>query len=74
MSYLRYMIDLAFKEPVQVQVQNRLSALENELKLLLNNAEIINKGLGNEENTKKVGKHICHHDTGESCEPGQETK
>ena len=68
MSYLRYRLDLAFKEPVPVQVRNRLNALENELKLLLKNAEIINEGLGNEENTKKAGKHICHHDTGESCE------
>jgi len=72
MSYLRYSIEFAFKEPVKPQVINRLKALENELRLLKKEAVIINEGQVNEENTKEATHHTCHHDEGLPCEPEQD--
>lgn len=74
MSFLRYRIDFAFKEPLKPQVINRLNALEQELRMLKAESVIINEGEINEEQTTKAGKHICHHDSGNKipCEEEQE--
>ena len=69
MSYLRYTLELAFKEPLPVQLKNRLKAWELATKAILPDAVIINEGQENEEMTVKAAYHICHHDTGDTCEP-----
>lgn len=74
MSFIRYELCLAFKEPLQPQVQQRLDALENELRMLRKEAVVINEGAPNEEETRSVRRHICHHDAGEPCEEWEEIK
>jgi hypothetical protein len=71
MSYLRYRIDLAFKQPVSPAVQAILTSFNAELKKLKPFAEKINASGMNEEDTQRAKKHICKHDEGLPCEAGE---
>ena len=62
MSYRRYMIDLAFKEPINSGNQGLLTALEAAIKNAKKFAVKINEGKDNEEMTVKATMHKCYHD------------
>jgi len=72
MSYLRYRIDLAVKEPIPAALEAELTAIEARICGLHGYSEKINEGLSNEEDTVRATKHICRHDTGEPCDPEQD--
>ena len=67
MSLLRIRIDLALPMPLTPTVETRLDALKAEI--LRAKAYAVKIG---EEDTVKASWHICHHDTGEGCEPEQD--
>ena len=68
MSYIRWTIDLAVKEPVSKVLEAEMDELKTRLQHFREQCSIINEGLPNEENTKKMDEHICKHDTGGECE------
>ena len=73
MSYKRYSVDLAFKEPIEPALNGLLTAMEATIRQAKPRASIINEGSLEEENTVRAVWHICHHDTGDQlCEPEQE--
>jgi hypothetical protein len=72
MSYLRYNIDLAFKQPISSEVQAILTSFNAELKKLKPFAEKINADGMNEEDTERAKMHICKHDEGFPCEAEKE--
>ena len=72
MSLKRYNIDLAFKEPISRANQGLLTALETAIRNAKRLAVKINEDRDNEEDTIRAVWHICHHDTGETCEAEQE--
>ena len=72
MSYKRYNIQLAYKEPISSALQGKFTALEALLKDVKKKAVKINEGKPNEGNTVTAAKHICHHDEGKSCDPWEE--
>ena len=65
-------MDLAVKEPIPPQLSGQLVAIKAAICMFKAHAERINEGLPNEENTVYLMQHICHHDTGEPCEPEEE--
>ena len=69
MSFKRYNIQLAYKEPLSPSLQGKLTAMENVIKAVLGEAVKINAGLANEEMTVTAKYHICRHDEGKSCKP-----
>jgi len=74
MALIRIRCDLAIPKKIanKPAVKAKLVELYNLLKLAKSYAIKINEGLPNEEMTIWAGWHICHHDTGGSCEPEQE--
>jgi len=74
MALVRISVDLTI--PVEIATKPVVKAKLLELYALLKLAKAysvkINEGLPNEEMTVKANYHICHHDTGEICEPEQE--
>ncbi len=71
MSYLRFKIDLAIKQPIPAELQPRLPAIRDYIRQLKAYAMRINAGLPNEEPMRATF-HICRHDEGKPCEPEQE--
>lgn len=69
MSYIRWSIDLAVKEPITKELEAEMDELKARLILFREQCSIINEGLPNEENTKRMDEHICNHDIGEACGP-----
>ena len=67
MSYLRFSVDVAIKQPIPQALQDRLPQIKAEILRLKSYAEKINTGTSNEENAVKATYHVCHHDEGGSC-------
>jgi hypothetical protein len=72
MSYLRFNLDLAIKEPVPETLAAELPAIKQAIRRLKTYASKINQGTANEEITVKANHHICRHDEGLPCD--QETE
>lgn len=72
MSFKRYQVDLAFKQPLPPELQGQLTAIEATIRNVKAKATNINAGLPNEEDTTKAVWHICRHDTNELCDPEQD--
>ena len=72
MSYLRFTIDLAVKEPIPSELKEELPSILKTIKKLKSFASKINEGKENEEFTIKATFHRCYHDEGKPCEPEQE--
>ena len=72
MSYVRWKMDLAVKEPIPPALQGQLNGIKAHICVFKAFSERINPGHENEENTVYLKEHICHHDTGEPCEPETE--
>lgn len=62
MSYLRFRLDLAIKEPIPQALKDKLPAIRREIRRLKSYASKINEGKGNEEITVTATYHICDHD------------
>ena len=70
MSYIRFTLDLAVKQPIPSALQAKLPAIRDAIRQLKAYAEKINAGAGNEEMSVKAAYHICHHDEiPPTCEP-----
>lgn len=70
MSYIRFTLDLAVKEPIPQALKDRLPAIRNAIKELKAYASKINQGAANEEMTVRAVYHRCHHDElNTPCEP-----
>ena len=69
MSHLRFRMDLGVKRPIPAALADVLPAIKARICELKAYCERINEGHPNEENTLYAAYHICHHDTGEPCEP-----
>jgi len=72
MSFIRFQIDIAVKQPIPDELKERLPAIRREIRRLKAYASKIKEGSGNEETTVKASYHICHHDEGLPCEPEQD--
>ena len=72
MSLLRFMIDLAVEQPLPPGLQGQLNAIKQQIRNFQSFSSRINEGQPNEEDTTLAKQHICHHDTGESCEPEED--
>ena len=72
MSYLRFTLDLAVKEPLPQALADRLPALRAAIKELKSYASKINEGTANEEITVRAAYHRCNHDIGSPCDPERE--
>lgn len=71
MSYIRFTLDLAVKQPIPSALQTKLPVIRDAIRQLKTYAEKINAGASNEEMTVRAVYHICHHDESPSlpCEP-----
>jgi hypothetical protein len=67
MSYLRFRMDLAIKEPIPPSLEGQLNAIKHHMVVLKSFSEKINKGRPNEEDTTMLEEHLCNHDTGKRC-------
>jgi len=72
MSYIRFTLDLAVKEPLPQELKNALPKIKDAIRKLKSYASKINEGSVNEEITVKAVWHRCKHDEGLSCEAEQE--
>ena len=72
MSYLRFTLDLAIKQPIPQALKSKLPEIRDAIRQLKAYASKINEGSVNEEMTVRATYHICHHDEGLPCEPEQE--
>lgn len=72
MSYLRFMIDLAIKEPIPDELSEQLDVIRTHIRTLKSYASKINEGLLNEEDTTRAKYHKCRHDEGLPCEEEQQ--
>lgn len=72
MSYLRFQLDLAIKQPIPDALKTKLPEIKDNIQRLKAYAEKINEGNVNEEMTVRAVYHICKHDEGLPCEPEQE--
>ena len=76
MAHRRFQVDLAVPLDVAGKMDPTLEGqwgtLQNLIRAFKASAVKINAGLANEENTIQATTHICHHDTGGTCEPEQE--
>jgi len=68
MSYLRYNIQLAIKEPVSGSIKKITKDFEKLVEDVRKYTVRINDGQGNEEETVKATWHICRHDEGKPCD------
>jgi hypothetical protein len=67
LSYLRFTLDLAIKQPLPQVLQNKIPLIKEKILELKNYAEKINTGINNEENSVRAVYHICRHDEGLPC-------
>lgn len=72
MSYIRFQLDLAVKQPMPPALQSKLPEIKEAVRKLKSFASRINEGKENEEMTVRAVYHICHHDEGLPCEPEKE--
>jgi len=68
MAYLRFNIDLAFKQPLEASLQADIKSFKTALLKIKPFAVKINAAAMNEENTQMSKQHICKHDEGKPCE------
>ena len=72
MSLIRFNLDLAIPSVVFNSIPAaRKTAFRDEVRALKALAVRINAGQPNEEMSVKASFHVCHHDTGQSCEAEQ---
>ncbi len=73
MSLRRLEISLAVPEDkngkLPIALESQWNSLLSEIRAFKQASVKINAGLANEEDTIKASWHVCHHDTGEACEP-----
>lgn len=69
MSYIRFQLDLAVKQPIPAALQSKLPEIREAVRKLKSFASKINEGKETEEMTVRAVYHICHHDEGLPCEP-----
>ena len=73
MSLIRFNLDLAIPSVVFNSIPAaRKTAFRDEVRALKALAVRINAGQPNEEMSVKASFHVCHHDTGQSCEAEQD--
>lgn len=72
MSYIRFQLDLAVKQPIPAALMSKLPEIKEAIRKLKSYASKINEGKDNEEMTVTASYHICHHDEGLPCEPETE--
>lgn len=72
MSYLRFNLDLAVKEPLPQALVDALPTIRGAILRLKSYASKINEGRANEEMTVRVVYHRCRHDEGAPCDPERE--
>lgn len=73
MSLIRFQLDLAIPKPVYDAIPAaKKTAFRDTIRAMKALAVKVNAGKPNEEMTVTAVYHICHHDTGEPCEPFQE--
>lgn len=72
MSYKRFQMDLAIKEPIPKVLADQLTAIRQHMVILKSFSEKINPGRLNEENTTRLVEHVCNHDIGKRCEQAHE--
>lgn len=68
MSYKRFRMDLAIKEPIPKLLAKQIEGIKRGMVILKSFSEKINEGKRNEENTVMLEEHVCNHDTGKRCE------
>ena len=72
MALIRFSLDLAIPQVVFNSIPAaRKTAFRDEVRALKALAVRINAGQPNEEMSVKASFHVCHHDTGQSCEAEQ---
>lgn len=69
MSYKRFRMDLAIKEPIPPALAGQLEGIKHHMAVLKSFSEKINEGKPNEENTTMLEEHTCNHDLGKRCGP-----
>ena len=69
MSYLRFKMDLAIKEPIPAALEVQLDGIKHNMVVLKSFSEKINEGRLNEEDTTRLEEHTCNHDRGIRCGP-----
>ena len=70
MSFIRFTLDLAVKEPLPQALKDRLSNIRSAIRELKAYASRINEGAASEEMTVRAVYHRCHHDElSTPCEP-----
>lgn len=69
MSYIRFTLDLAIKQPIPAALSAKLPIIKAAVRELKGFAEKINAGKVDEEMTVKATYHICRHDEGKPCGP-----
>ena len=70
LALIRFTLDLAIPEAVYNAIPSaKKIAIRDRIRELKALAVKINEGQPNEEMTTRTVYHICHHDTGEPCEP-----
>lgn len=67
MSYLRFQIDLAIKEPVPDELKTILSLIKGNIRKL----QSYSSNVSEKENTTLAVYHVCRHDERKPCEPNQ---
>jgi hypothetical protein len=73
MAYTRFRLDLAIPEDVFNSLpQEKKTAFRDAVRAIKAYAVRINEGQDNEEMTVMANWHVCHHDTGQPCEPENE--
>lgn len=68
MSFIRFNLDLAIKEPIPDELNQKFSAIKETILKLKSFASKINEGKENEEMTIRAVYHRCFHDEGKPCE------
>ena len=68
MSYLRFNLDVAIKQPIPETLKNKLPIIRSHVRDLKSYASKINEGTPNEEMTVKATYHVCRHDEGLPCD------
>jgi len=69
MSYIRFNLDLAVKQPIPSGLKSKLPEIRDAIRKLKSYASKINEGKVNEEMTVKAAYHICRHDENLPCDP-----
>lgn len=72
MSYKRFRMDLAIKEPIPTALKGQLEGIKHHMLVLQSFSEKINEGKPNEEDTTILEEHTCNHDVSKRCEKPHE--